>query len=376
MENSSNYMRLCLVQAAMARPLCSPNPAVGAIIVGPDGETAGVGHTQHRGGPHAEIMALRDAETRGRSVKGATIYVSLEPCSHHGHTGPCAEALIRAGIAKVVASSLDPNPLVSGNGFAQLRDAGIEVVVGAGASETRELNIGFFSRMIRKRPWVRMKIAASTDGKTALENGTSQWITSEAARKDGHAWRARSTAILTGIGTILKDDPRLDVRLANPTLQPQLVVVDSHLSTPLNARIFHAQRKVLIYTAEGNDEKKMALEKNGAVVVRLPIHRDGLRTQVDLTAMLTDLARREINELHVESGPKLNGSLIQGNLVDEFLFYLAPKLLGSGLPMATMGPFNELSQAIEFEFLSSDLIGPDLRLLARIPGNDSFQPAH
>lgn len=376
MENSSDYMRLCLVQAAMARPLCSPNPAVGAIIVGPDGETAGVGHTQHRGGPHAEIMALRDAETRGRSVKGATIYVSLEPCSHHGHTGPCAEALIRAGIAKVVASSLDPNPLVSGNGFAQLRDAGIEVVVGAGASETRELNIGFFSRMIRKRPWVRMKIAASTDGKTALENGTSQWITSEAARKDGHAWRARSTAILTGIGTILKDDPRLDVRLANPTLQPQLVVVDSHLSTPLNARIFHAQRKVLIYTAEGNDEKKMALEKNGAVVVRLPIHRDGLRTQVDLTAMLTDLARREINELHVESGPKLNGSLIQGNLVDEFLFYLAPKLLGSGLPMATMGPFNELSQAIEFEFLSSDLIGPDLRLLARIPGNDSFQPAH
>ncbi len=376
MENSSDYMRLCLVQAAMARPLCSPNPAVGAIIVGPDGETAGVGHTQHRGGPHAEIMALRDAETRGRSVKGATIYVSLEPCSHHGHTGPCAEALIRAGIAKVVASSLDPNPLVSGNGFAQLRDAGIEVVVGAGASETRELNIGFFSRMIRKRPWVRMKIAASTDGKTALENGTSQWITSEAARKDGHAWRARSTAILTGIGTILKDDPRLDVRLANPTLQPQLVVVDSHLSTPLNARIFHAQRKVLIYTAEGNDEKKMALEKNGAVVVRLPIHRDGLRTQVDLTAMLTDLARREINELHVESGPKLNGSLIQGNLVDEFLFYLAPKLLGSGLPMATMGPFNKLSQAIEFEFLSSELIGPDLRLLARIPGNDSFQPAH
>ena len=328
------------------------------------------------GGPHAEIMALRDAAAKGHSVIGATAYVTLEPCAHHGRTGPCCDALIAAGIAKVVATNTDPNPLVAGQGFARLRAAGVEVQVLAPdhpqAIESRELNIGFFSRMIRKTPWVRMKIAASLDGKTALNNGSSQWITSSEARADGHAWRARACAVLTGIGTVLADNPRLDVRLVDTPRQPHLVVVDSRLETPLNAHLFIAGRPTFIYAAVPNDAKKIALEALGATVIYLPGVTPDTKDKVDLAAMLRDLAQREINELHVEAGQKLNGSFIREGLVDEFLVYLAPKLIGQGCDMASFGPLSELTQAVPLVFKSTDMLGPDLRIVARIPGRDQF----
>ena len=317
-------------------------------------------------------MALQNAADLGHCVEGATAYVTLEPCSHHGRTGPCCDALIAAGIKKVVASIADPNPLVSGQGFARLRAAGVEVIIGPGADESRELNIGFFSRMIRKTPWVRMKIAASLDGKTALLNGSSQWITSTEARADGHAWRARACAVLTGIGTVLADNPRMDVRLVETPRQPHLVVVDSRLETPLDALLFIAGRALYIYAAVQNDTKKAALEALGATVIYLPGTGQGTEGKVDLNAMLHDLAKREINELHVEAGHKLNGSLIREGLVDEFLVYLAPKLIGQGRDMASFGPLSELSQATPLEFKSTTLLGPDLRIVARIPGRDQF----
>ena len=356
--------------------LTSPNPRVGCCITSSVGQLLGRGHTQAAGGPHAEIMALRDAAANGHDVHGATAYVTLEPCSHHGRTGPCCDALIRAGIKKVVATNTDPNPQVAGQGFARLRAAGVEVELLPAddplAMEARELNIGFFSRMIRKTPWVRMKMAASLDGKTALENGVSQWITSAPARADGHAWRARACAVLTGIGTVLQDNPRLDVRLVDTPRQPHLVIVDSDLRTPLNAHIFIAGRAVFIYAAARNDEKKRALEALGAAVIYMPGKAPGTESKVDLAAMLRDLARREVNELHVEAGEKLNAALVRDNLVDEFLVYLAPKIIGKGREMAGFGPLTDLTQALPLTFLSTERVGPDLRIVARIEGRDAF----
>ncbi len=363
---------LALDLAALGRNLPPPNPAVGCVIVSNSGQLLGQGHTQLAGGPHAEVVALRDAEARGFSVNGATAYVTLEPCSHHGRTGPCCDALILAGIKKVVASIADPNPLVCGQGFARLRAAGVEVEVGPGAAAARELNIGFFSRMIRKTPWVRMKLAASLDGKTALDNGTSQWITSESARADGHAWRARACAVLTGIGTVLEDTPRLNVRLPHVQRQPHLVVVDSRLETPLDAQLFVPERKLYIYGAVENPEKKAALEARGAVVIYMPGPVQASNTKVDLTAMLRDLAVREVNEVHLEAGHRLNGSFIRERLVDEFLVYLAPKLIGQGRDMASFGPLSQLDEAIPLQFTSTQMLGPDLRILARIPQRDQF----
>ncbi|MDZ4143252.1 MAG: bifunctional diaminohydroxyphosphoribosylaminopyrimidine deaminase/5-amino-6-(5-phosphoribosylamino)uracil reductase RibD [Burkholderiales bacterium] len=348
--------------------LSTPNPRVGCTITTPEGQVLGQGHTQQAGGPHAEIMALRDAAARGHDVRGATAYVTLEPCSHHGRTGPCCDALIAAGIARVVASIADPNPLVAGQGFARLRAAGVEVEVGPGAAESRELNLGFFSRMIRKTPWVRMKTAASLDGKTALADGTSQWITSDAARADGHAWRARACAVLTGIGTVLEDDPRLDVRLVSTPRQPHLVVVDSRLETPLDARLFIPGRRLWIYAAVANTERAAALTTRGAEVILMP----GAGGKVDLAAMLHDLARREVNELHVEAGHKLNGSLIREGLVDELLVYLAPKLIGQGRDMASFGPLSALTQAVPLDFRDIERVGDDLRIVARLRGRDDF----
>jgi diaminohydroxyphosphoribosylaminopyrimidine deaminase/5-amino-6-(5-phosphoribosylamino)uracil reductase len=358
--------------------ITSPNPHVGCLLTNSNGEVLGQGHTQKAGGPHAEIMALHDAAERGLSVVGATAYVTLEPCSHHGRTGPCCDALIQAGIKKVVATNLDPNPLVAGNGFAKLRAAGVEVEVLPPdhplAIQSRELNIGFFSRMIRKTPWVRMKVAASLDGTTALDNGASQWITGPAARADGHAWRARSCAILTGIGTVLADRPRLDVRLVETPRQPHLVVVDSKLETPLDAPFFIAGRAVFIYAAAPNDAKRAALEALGATVIFMPgKDAKGQPTgKVDLAAMMQDLGRLEINELHVEAGFKLNGSLVREGLVDEFVVYIAPKLLGQGAGMFQLGPLTELSQGVELEFKSTEMVGPDLRIVARVQGRDQF----
>ena len=317
-------------------------------------------------------MALRDARARGLDLQGATAYVTLEPCSHHGRTGPCCDALIKAGVKKVVASIADPNPLVSGQGFERLRAAGVEVEIGPGAEESRALNIGFFSRMIRKTPWVRMKLAASLDGKTALDNGKSQWITSDAARTDGHAWRARSCAVLTGIGTVLEDNPRLDVRLVDTPRQPHLVVVDSRLETPLDANLFLPGRAVYIYAAQQNEAKKLALEARGATVNYLPGPEEDTQGKVDLAGMLRDLAKREVNELHVEAGHRLNGSLIREGLVDEFVVYLAPKFIGQGRDMASFGPLADLADAVPLEFKSTAMLGPDLRIVAQIPGRSQF----
>ena len=346
----------------------SPNPSVGCVLTDAAGRTLGEGHTQRAGGPHAEIMALRDAAARGHDVRDATAWVTLEPCSHQGRTGPCCDALAAAGIRKVVASMADPNPLVSGQGFARLRAAGMEVETGPGAQESRELNIGFFSRMIRKKPWVRLKAAASLDGRTALDNGVSQWITSEAARVDGHAWRARSCAVLTGVGTVLQDNPRLDVRLVPTPRQPRLVIVDSHLHTPPGAHLFDPDREVWIYTASPDATRLAALQARGAIVIALP----GPGGKVDLAAMLADLARREINELHVEAGHKLNGSLIREGLVDELLLYLAPKLMGQGAGIAHLGPYTAMEQAPALDIHTCQRVGPDLRLLARWAGAGQF----
>lgn len=341
----------------------------------------GIGHTQQAGGPHAEVMALRDAQARGESVVGATAYVTLEPCSHHGRTPPCCDALIAAGIAKVVVATTDPNPLVAGRGLERLRAAGVEVELLPPDSETarasRELNIGFFSRMIRQTPWVRMKMASSLDGITALPNGVSQWITSEAARTDGHAWRARACAVLTGIGTVLEDDPMLDVRLVETPRQPHLVVVDSRLETPLNAQLFQPPahglpRQILIYTASKDGDRTAALQARGATVIHMPGRAPGTEAKVDLAAMLLDLGRREVNELHVEAGHKLNGSFIREGLVDECLLYLAPKLLGQGSGVAQFGPLERLSQGLALGFHAVDRVGDDLRIVARVSGHDAF----
>lgn len=358
--------------ANLARDITPPNPSVGCAIFAANGEILGEGHTQSVGGPHAEIMALRDAQAKGHSVQGSTAYVTLEPCSHHGRTGPCCDALIAAGIKKVVATNTDPNPLVAGQGFTRLRAAGIEVEVLASddplATQARELNIGFFSRMLRKTPWVRMKIAASLDGRTALNNGVSQWITSDVARADGHAWRARSCAILTGIGTVIADNPRLDVRQVETLRQPHVVIVDSNLDTPLNAHLFIAGRAYYIYSAVENDVKKKALEACGATVIHLP----NANGKVNLSAMLLDLAKREINELHVEGGQRLNGSLMREGLVDELLLYMAPKLMGQGQGMVNIGPFAEISDAVQLEIVSTARMGPDIRIVARIQGRAPF----
>lgn len=352
--------------AALGRYLAPPNPSVGCVIADAQGRVIGEGFTQRTGGPHAEVMALRDATSKGLSTAGATAYVTLEPCSHHGRTGPCCDALIAAGISKVVASLADPNPLVAGQGFARLLASGVEVDVGPGADAAKELNIGFFHRMEKKMPWVRLKIAASLDGKTALSNGISQWITSAEARTDGHAWRARACAVLTGIGTVKADDPTLDVRLVETLRQPSLIVVDSQLETPLNAKLFSSHRTILIYTASENAAKKAALTAQGATVIHCSEERDGFRPKVDLRAMLRDMARREINEVHVEAGYKLNGSLLNGRLVDELLVYIAPQMIGPGCDMAQLSQLTKLSNSIPLKFQSVDSVGPDIRILARL----------
>lgn len=365
-------MHRALALAQQALWLTSPNPRVGCVITAPDGTVLGEGHTQRAGGPHAEVMALRDAAGRGHSVQGATAWVTLEPCAHQGRTGPCCDALSAAGIGRVVAAMTDPNPKVAGQGMARLTAAGVLTETLAPTSEeaieARELNIGFFSRMERGLPWVRMKMAASLDGQTSLQNGQSQWITSEPARTDGHAWRARACAVLTGIGTVLEDNPRLDVRGHNTPRQPHLVIVDSRLETPLDARLFDTlgtgdqARQIWIYTAAtGLKAKRAALQQQGATVIDMP----GPGGKVDLAAMLRDLAQREINELHVEAGHKLNGSFIREGLVDEYLVYIAPQLLGPGQGMANLPALTALSDAVKLAFHAVDRIGPDVRLLLR-----------
>ena len=365
-----------LVLAESAIGLSDPNPRVGCILGRADGTLLGRGSTQRTGDAHAEVMALRDAAALGHDVRGATAWVTLEPCAHHGRTPPCCEALAGAGIARVVTVRLDPFPQVNGEGAQRLRAAGIEVLIAEPMSDialaAHELNIGFFSRVLRGRPWLRMTIAASLDGRTALANGRSQWITGAAARADGHAWRKRAGATLTGIGTVLEDDPRLDVREVPTALQPQRIVVDSRLQTPPTARILRPPGPVWLYAGDAGEVDAMrraALEATGAVDIRM---LPDARGKVDLSAMLTDLAARGINELHVEAGHKLNASLLQAGLVDELLVYLAPRLIGLGREMAAFGPLTDLADALEFRFIEATRVGEDLRLRARPPGRESF----
>jgi diaminohydroxyphosphoribosylaminopyrimidine deaminase / 5-amino-6-(5-phosphoribosylamino)uracil reductase len=382
-----------LLLAQQALHLSPPNPAVGCVLVSQQGHTIGQGHTQATGGAHAEVMALRDAAAKGESAAGATAYVTLEPCAHFGRTPPCCNALIEAKVAKVVIALLDQNPLVAGKGVELLRNAGVEVEVLPAehpqAKAARELMIGFFSRMVRKTPWVRLKIAASLDGKTALLNGKSQWITSNEARDDGHAWRARAGAILTGVGTVLADDPRLDVRAVPTQRQPPVVIVDSALRTPVTAQVLATKniatraantwaRSVFIYTNSTDLEKKKNLEDSGATVIVLPNSQAKADAaspnlgKLDLHWVLQDLAKREINELHVEAGATLNGALMDAGLVDEFLIYLAPKMLGAGRSMADIAPLQQLSQAASLEFVAVDKVGEDLRLVVRLVGRADF----
>ena len=358
-------MREALAQATLAIGLTEPNPRVGCVIsrADPHGgvRIIGRGHTQQAGGAHAEVMALRDAAAHGEEVRGATVHVTLEPCAHHGRTPPCCDALVAAGIGRVVYAIEDPFPQVAGQGAARLREAGLEVCEDVEADAARELNIGFFSRVLRGRPWLRLKAAVSLDGRSALDNGTSQWITGAAARTDGHAWRRRAGALLTGVGTVVDDDPRLDVRLVDTPRQPLRIVVDSRLDTPLAARILQPPGAVLVVAAQPDAQRRIELEAAGAEVALVP----GPYGKVDLAAMLTALARRGINELHVEAGAKLAGSLVRERLVDEYLVYVAPTLLGQGRPLAAFGPLEALDEAARLRFHSVDAIGDDLRIVAR-----------
>jgi len=351
--------------------LTEPNPRVGCLIGHADGRVLGRGATQQAGGPHAEVMALRDAASQGHGVQGATAWVTLEPCAHHGRTPPCCDALVEAGIARAVVGVGDPNPKVAGAGIARLRAAGAEVEVAEGdiAAAAREINAGFFSRIERGRPWVRLKIAASLDGRTALDDGRSQWITGEAARADGHAWRRRASAVLTGIGTVLADDPRLDVRAVPTVLQPLRVVVDSKLRTPTAARLLAPPgRGVFIVGAADDAGRRAALQARGAEVWLQP----GADGQVDLPGLLAALAARGVNELHVEAGPQLNAALLRAGLVDELLVYLAPKLIGPGRGMAALPPLAALADAPAFRFIETASLGADLRLRALAAPHTGF----
>ena len=363
-DQDAALMAKALALAEQAMFITSPNPHVGCVLATTDGKVLGEGHTQAVGLAHAEIMALRDAQARGHDVRGANAYVTLEPCAHQGRTGPCCDALVASGIAKVVVSVQDPNPQVAGLGVARLRAAGIEVEMGLGETAAIELNLGFFKRMRQGTPWLRMKSAQSLDGQTALLNGQSQWITAEAARQDGHLWRARACALLSGIGTVLQDDPQLNVRGVNTPRQPHLLLVDSRLQTPLNARLWNTERPVVIYHAQSDAGKEATLKAQGAELVCLP----GSGGKVDLAAMVKDMGQRGYNEVHVEAGHKLNGSLLTTGVIDELLLYLAPQLLGPGQSMAALPTLEQLGDASKWVFTSHSLVGVDLRLLARRVG--------
>ena len=357
--DDSQGMALALDWAARGMYITAPNPRIGCVIV-KDGIVIGAGHTQPAGQAHAEIQALRDAAARGNDVRGATAYVTLEPCSHHGRTPPCSDALVAAGLGRVVAAMVDPNPLVAGRGLVQLEAAGIEVKAGVLADAAQELNIGFFSRMVRGLPWVRLKVAASLDGATALAGGESQWITGQPARADGHAWRARASAIVTGIGTVKADDPQLTVRGVATPLQPRRVIVDSRLEIDLDARILQGEPCWIVAAAE-HQQKAAALREAGHEVLVLP----NAHGKVDLPELMRVLGRRQVNEVHVEAGAKLNASMVREGCVDELLVYLAPSLIGPGQGMFDLPALSRLAERRELRFHDVARVGADLRILAR-----------
>ncbi len=349
----------------------TPNPRVGCVIVR-DGQIVGEGSHKRAGEPHAEVLALAAAraEVGADGLVGTTAYVTLEPCNHFGRTPPCVTALLEARVARVIAAMEDPNPQVAGAGLAALRHAGIDVRCGLLRHEAEALNPGFIARMTRGTPWVRLKIAASLDGRTALADGESQWITGEAARADGHAWRARACAVLTGIGTVRDDDPQLNVRLVATPRQPLRVLVDSRLDVPLAAKLLglesaaqaDAPPGVIVYTARPDAAKADALRVRGVEVVELP----DARGKVDLRAMFQDLGRRRLNEIHVEAGEKLNGSLLREDCIDEVLAYLAPCLIGPGRGIAELPALRALDDRRRFVLDSVDRVGDDVRIVARV----------
>jgi diaminohydroxyphosphoribosylaminopyrimidine deaminase/5-amino-6-(5-phosphoribosylamino)uracil reductase len=352
-------MTLALEQARLGMFTTTPNPRVGCVLV-KDNQIIGRGFTQPPGGNHAEIQALADAKANGHDPRGATAYVTLEPCSHFGRTPPCANRLVEEGIARVVSAMTDPNPQVAGKGLAILQAAGIAVENGLLSDEAYEVNIGFFKRMLHGTPWVRVKTAISLDSKTALHNGKSQWITSQEARDDGHWWRARACAILTGIGTVRDDDPQLNVRAVDTPRQPQRIVLDSKLEISTNAKVLSTPGTWIV-TASQDNVKRAALEAVGAEVIYLPNEQGS----IDLPALMRELGKRQINELHVEAGAILNTALITAGCVDELLVYIAPVLLGDARQMLNLPALDNLDGARRLEFHEVRQIGADLRILAR-----------
>jgi diaminohydroxyphosphoribosylaminopyrimidine deaminase / 5-amino-6-(5-phosphoribosylamino)uracil reductase len=332
-----------------------PNPRVGCVLV-KDGRIIGEGWHKQAGLPHAEVEALNNTT---EDTNGATAYVTLEPCSHHGRTPPCCETLVKAGIKRVVAAMQDPNPKVSGNGFAYLKATGIEVSCGVLEQDARVLNRGFLLRMTENRPFVRSKLAMSLDGRTAMASGESKWITSPEARADVHRLRAESSAILTGINTVLADDPSLTARIDKEIVQPIRVVLDSTLKMPTNTRLASLPGRSLILTCCKDEAKKEVLQKVGFEVYQLPENEGRL----DLTEVLTFLVGQEINEVLVESGAVLNGALLTENLVDEWVIYMAPKILGDqGRGLFTLPELDKLSDSKEMKFKGIRQIGNDLKL--------------
>ena len=356
-----DFMARALELAAKGLYSTTPNPRVGAVIVR-DGEIVGEGWHRRAGEPHAEVLALAQA---GERARGGTAYVTLEPCNHHGRTPPCVDALIEARVGRVIAAMEDPNPSVNGAGLERLRAAGIDVRCGLLQQEARDLNIGFVSRMARGRPWVRLKVATSLDGRTALPDGRSQWITGEAARADGHAWRARACAILTGIGTVRDDNPQLTVRHVQTSRQPLRVLVDSRFDVNPAARILEGGSTLVACAVDAAKRvaKTAALEELGCEVITLP----DANGKVDLAGLLLELARRGINELHVEAGYRLNGSLLREECIDELLVYMAPTLLGNSMGLADLAPPEALEKRLVLHWQSVERVGDDLRLLARLP---------
>ncbi len=348
------FMAEALRLASRGRFTVDPNPAVGCVLVR-EGEVVGRGWHRAAGEAHAEVHALREAGTRAR---GACAYVTLEPCSHHGRTPPCAEALIEAGVTEVVAAMVDPFPENAGNGLEMLSKAGIVVRSGLMEQAARELNPGFVSRFERARPWVRVKLAVSLDGRSAGPDGRSQWITGASAREDGQRWRARASALLTGIETVLADDPHLNVRLTGLDRAPLRVIVDSRGRLPDSARLLNLAGGVLVASAVSDPPWR----RDGVEWLTLPADSNG---RVELTALLRELVQRSVNELHVEAGPTLSGALLEAGLVDELLVYQAPVLLGQGAPMLTLPGMEKFDQRLNLSLFDARRMGSDWRFVYR-----------
>lgn len=365
-------MRQALAMAQSVLYLPTPNPRVGCVVVR-GSAVLGRGATQPVGGPHAEVMALRDLAHAGETAQGATVYVTLEPCCHHGRTPPCVDALIKAKPSRVVFAHFDPNPSVAGRGMQALREAGIEVTVGVCADEALEINPGFISRMTRGVPYVWMKVAASLDGRTALHNRQSQWITGPEARADGHHWRARSCTVLTGIGTVRSDNPQLTVRHVDTPRQPKRAVIDPGFSIEESARVLQGGGTTIFIATHDSDKATRLADQNNEVVYMPELKMvastslsSSSRPRVDLPGVMQWLAEHGNNEIHVEAGSGMNGALLQAGCVDELIVYTAPMLMGEGMGVARFPGLNKLSQAPRFDFIDVTRFGADVRLRARV----------